>query len=114
MIKKIISWFNKSEQGLETSSKHKEALYKILIELYKFPLSVKELDREISAIVFNAKYHAYSDSQQRLPSDILSGYYQKARKGDESFLRDPFYRLLRTSKDIEAHKLVLNLKRFRR
>ena len=98
----------------ETVEEHIRAQLKQLIfKLYEISLTPYLLDREIIAMSFNAKY---TDAAKDLgineePSIILTRYYQTANKGDGSFMKEPFYRLLRQSKDSEIRKLKYRQKR---
>ena len=64
-------------------------------------------------MVFNAKYSEEVKSLgiETEPSKLLTQFYNMANKGDTSFMKDPFYRLLAQMKDSEIRKLRYRIKR---
>lgn len=118
MKKRLIIWvLNKLKKTLgseEFKNTEIERVKTLIFSLYEDSQNPFLLDKEISAIIFNAKYTSSLVSMGVLnitPYDMLSTFYSKANKGDNSFKKEPFYRTLLQTKDIEVRKLDYRLKR---
>jgi hypothetical protein len=102
---------------VETNYKNKLRL--LIFKMYKDNLTPQMTDREIAAMVFDAKYtetikelgYRSLSGVEPQPNKILSEYYLKANKGDVSFTRDSFYRHLSQAGDNEIRKLRYRIKR---
>jgi hypothetical protein len=118
MKQKIIVWvLNKLLNMADTETQeelYKEKINTLIFRLYKNSMIPQLLDREINAMIFNAKY---TDTLKELgfikrtPSEILTTYYNLSNKGDTSFMREKFYRALVQSGDNEVRKLRYRIKR---
>ena len=100
------------KEGVEDSNKEK--LNAIILELYNNTVNPYLLDREINGMIFNAKYAELLKETGVLtitPYDLLTTFYSKANKGDNTFMKEGFYRILARSKDAEIRKLNYRLKR---
>lgn len=75
-----------------------------------------KLDRDVKSIIFDIKYterlRAIPGQEEAVPSKVLLSFYSLANKGDSSFIKNEFYRVLSKSKDIEIRRLWhrLNIK----
>jgi hypothetical protein len=98
---------------------YKKRIKIALFELYRNNLSPQTTDREVAAMIFDAKYTEVLidlgfrtlSGEDPKPSELLSGYYQKANKGDISFMKGDFYRHLVQVGDNEVRKLRYRIKR---
>lgn len=117
MKEKIIMWAVSNLLKLipeKTEENSTQKLNSIIIDLYSNTVNPYLLDREINGMIFNAKYIDLLKESGTLsitPYDLLTTFYSKANKGDNSFMKDPFYRILARSKDAEIRKLNYRLKR---
>jgi hypothetical protein len=113
MKKKILNWLLKIAFKItDKTSVHvllNEYLVKILKHAFYITDDQRLLEREIQALIFDAKYQG--EDLLVKPHVILNGYYDKAAKGDNSFMSDSFYRALRVAGDPEIRKLKYRLKR---
>jgi len=115
---KIILWvLNKLLSMTDTETReelYKEKINTLIFRLYENSMVPQLLDREINAMLFNAKY---TDTLKELgltemtPSELLRTYYNLSNKGDTSFMKDKFYRSLVQSGDNEVRKLRYRIKR---
>jgi hypothetical protein len=118
MKEKIILWvLNKLLNMTDTEIQedlYKEKINTLIFRLYKNSMVPQLLDREINAMLFNAKY---TDTLNDLgidkitPSQLLTTYYNLSNKGDTSFMKEKFYRVLVQSGDNEVRKLRYRIKR---
>jgi hypothetical protein len=98
---------------------NKKRVRTLIFQLYNENLTPQITDREISAMIFDAKYtetilelgFRSVTSEDPRPSELLSVYYLKANKGDTSFMRETFYRHLAQVGDNEIRKLRYRIKR---
>ena len=117
MKKKFIRWilrgllkFVDAETKVEA---FREMIDYILLKLYEEHPTPYLLDREIANACFDAKYDATIKDLglDEKPSTILTSYYERANKGDNTFMTSSFYRVLRQTKDSEVRKLRYRVKR---
>jgi len=95
----------------------KEALYKIynenlesiILKSFRVTEDSKLLERRIAEIIFDAKYKGQVMGE--VPHKILNTYYTRASKGDNSYMTEPLFRILRQVGDPEVRKLKYRLKR---
>lgn len=67
------------------------------------------LEKDIYKMIFDSTYK--NEVEGQTPYSLLNTFYEKANKGDNSFMRDPFYRFLRRNKDKQVRNLKYRLKR---
>ena len=85
-------------------------IYILVKEFYSSAISMKAADRELGATIFNAKY-ASAMRDDKTPGEVLQDFYNRAGKGDKSYLLHYFHSILRTSGDKHVGKLNYKLKR---
>jgi hypothetical protein len=98
---------------------YKKKVRALIFHLYNENLAPQTTDREIAAMIFDAKYtniiielgFRSLTSEDPKPSELLTGYYQKANNGDTSFMKTGFYRYLSQVGDNEVRKLRYRVKR---
>jgi len=109
MKDKIIEWlFGKVLEA------NKEKILGIIYDLVKLhyndSINTKEADRELNEIIFNAKY-ADAMKDNLMPGEVLQDFYERAGKGDKSFLLHYFHSIMRLNGDKHIGKLNYKLKR---
>lgn len=111
MKQKIVKWLlNKVYSGVSIDKD--DLLDKIGELLNKLaPLYIdNSLEKDVYKRIFNSSYRNEVE-KGKVPYDILDSFYEKANKGDNSFMRDPFYRTLRRNRDKQIRNLKYRLKR---
>ena len=82
----------------------------LISSYYENAVNTKEADRELNETIFNAKYKgAMRDGLT--PGEVLQDFYERAGKGDRSFLLHYFHAILRMNSDKHIGKLNYKLKR---
>jgi len=109
VLLKIVLKSMKKENVQKTYIAQLEYIAEQLFGSYDYLDSPGKLDKELFIIGFNIKYR--SSIENGNPYDKLNSFYAKARNGDRSFIRDPFYRLMRVNRDRETKKLKYILDR---
>lgn len=88
---------------------YNENLKSIIFKSFQATEDFKLLERRIAEIIFDAKYR--KQVKKGVPHEILNSYYIQASKGDNSYMTEPLFRLLRQLGDPEVRKLKYRLKR---
>jgi len=109
MKDKVIEWL--FEKVLNTNKeKVLSFIYRLVKIHYEDSVNTKEADRELNENIFNAKYTgAMRDGLT--PGEVLQDFYERAGKGDRSFLLHYFHAIMRMSGDKHVGKLNYKLKR---
>lgn len=106
LINRLLKWSIKVDpEGSQRSYlKKTEEVITGLYSTYNPMLDGNKFDKDMFKILFNIKY--YNPESVVIPYEQLNSFYELAKEGNNSFLRQPFFRLLRTNKDKEVKKLL--------
>jgi hypothetical protein len=106
IINRLLKWSFKihpkatQEEYLQKTDEVIQGLY----STYNPMFDSTQFDRDIFKILFNVKYR--NSESTEVPSELLNRFYEQAKEGKHTFLRHPFFRLLRVNKDREVKKLL--------
>ena len=105
-IKWILNWAIRvgPEESQEAYLKKAEEIITGLYSTYNPAFDGNKFDKDMFKILFNIKY--YDPESVVIPYEKLNSFYEFAKEGNNSFLRNPFFRLLRVNKDREVKKLL--------
>lgn len=106
LINRLLKWSIRKypEESQRVYLKKTEVVLKGLYSTYNPTFDGQQFDRDIFKILFNIKYH--DPDSAVIPYEQLNSFYELAKEGNNSFLRQPFFRLLRINKDKEVKKLL--------
>jgi hypothetical protein len=88
-----------------------KVISKLLNKSFDRTNNIKEHDKVVRQLVFDAKYKYVSEElKNKRPSEVLDALYAEASKGNESIKLNPLYRAMVHQKDHEIRTLRYILK----